>query len=49
MRWELTLHGGDDHGKRIIFEAESVEEAKMRAVEEVKRRNARLYELSRLL
>jgi hypothetical protein len=47
MKWELTIHGGEDHGKRIIFEAETVEDARRRALQEIRERNAMVYELSK--
>ncbi|WP_167729689.1 MULTISPECIES: hypothetical protein [Thermococcus] len=48
MKWALTLHGGENHGETIIFHAETADEARMVAVRELKRKDARVFELEKL-
>ncbi|WP_297436054.1 hypothetical protein [Thermococcus sp.] len=48
MKWELTLHGGTHHGERIVFDAESIETARKKAFEELKSKNAMVFELEKL-
>jgi hypothetical protein len=48
MKWALTLHGGEESGKTIVFEAETADEARRRAVQELKRNDAMVYELEKL-
>ncbi|WP_297458148.1 hypothetical protein [Thermococcus sp.] len=48
MRWALTLHGGDHHGKTVVFEAETADEARRIAVRELRRSDAMVYELEKL-
>ncbi|WP_198362123.1 hypothetical protein [Thermococcus pacificus] len=48
MKWSLTLYGGDHHGKTIVFETETTDEARHFAKQELKRKGARVYELEKL-
>ncbi|AFL95762.1 hypothetical protein CL1_1565 [Thermococcus cleftensis] len=48
MKWALTLHGGDHHGTTIVFEAETADEARRLAVQEMRRKDARVFELEKL-
>jgi len=48
MKWGLTLHGGKHHGEHIVFDAENSDEARRKAVQEMKKRNAMVFELEKL-
>lgn len=48
MKWSLTLHGGAENGKTIVFEAESADEARRIALRELRRKDAVVYELEKL-
>ncbi|WP_167913748.1 hypothetical protein [Thermococcus sp. 21S9] len=48
MKWALTLHGGEESGKTIVFEAETADEARRIAVQELRRKDAVVYELEKL-
>ncbi|WP_456421476.1 hypothetical protein [Thermococcus sp.] len=48
MKWALTLHGGEDSGKTIVFEAETADEARRVALQELRRKDAMVYELEKL-
>jgi|GEM_PF-2548431 len=48
MKWALTLHGGEKHGETIIISADSADEARRMAVREMKRNDARVFELEKL-
>ncbi|WP_167893704.1 hypothetical protein [Thermococcus sp. M36] len=48
MKWALTLHGGEYHGKTIVFEAETADEARRLALQELRRKDARVFELEKL-
>ncbi|WP_167907700.1 hypothetical protein [Thermococcus sp. CX2] len=48
MKWALTLHGGKNSGERIVFHAETADEARMVAVREMKKKDARVFELEKL-
>jgi hypothetical protein len=48
MKWELTLYGGEYHGKTFIVDAETAEDARRIALQEVKRKEALTYELERV-
>jgi len=48
MKWALTLHGGDHHGTTIVFETETADEARRIAKQELRRKDARVYELEKL-
>ncbi|WP_168169246.1 hypothetical protein [Thermococcus sp. 5-4] len=48
MKWALTLHGGENHGETIILHADSADEARRMAIREMKRKDARVFELEKL-
>lgn len=48
MKWALTLYGGENHGETIIFETETADEARRFAVQEMKKADARVFELEKL-
>ncbi|WP_297521227.1 hypothetical protein [Thermococcus sp.] len=48
MKWSLTLYGGENHGQTIIFETETADEARRIAKQELRRKEARVYELEKL-
>ncbi|WP_197463585.1 hypothetical protein [Thermococcus peptonophilus] len=48
MKWELTLYGGEHHGKTLVVEAENVEEARRIALREARRKDALTYELAKI-
>ncbi|SEV82795.1 hypothetical protein [Thermococcus thioreducens] len=48
MKWALTLHGGESHGKTIVFEAETADEARRLALQELRRKEARVFELEKI-
>ncbi|WP_198362264.1 hypothetical protein [Thermococcus profundus] len=48
MKWAVTLHGGEHHGKRITFEAENADAARRIALMELRDKNARVFELEKL-
>ncbi|CAD5244741.1 conserved protein of unknown function [Thermococcus camini] len=48
MKWALTLHGGENHGETIIFETDTADEARRFAVRELKRKDARVFELEKI-
>jgi len=48
VKWELTLHGGKHHGERLVFEAETADEARRFSFRELERKAARVFELEML-
>jgi len=48
MKWALTLHGGEENGKTMVFEAETADEARRVALQELRRKDAMVYELEKL-
>ncbi|WP_297418791.1 hypothetical protein [Thermococcus sp.] len=48
MKWSLTLYGGEKHGQTIVFETETADEARRFAKRELRRKDARIYELEKL-
>ncbi|WP_204247192.1 hypothetical protein [Thermococcus celer] len=48
MKWALTLHGGEHHGETVVFETETADEARMFALQELKRKDAMVFELEKL-
>lgn len=48
MKWAVTLHGGEHHGRRITFEAENADMARRIALRELREKNARVFELERI-
>ncbi len=48
MRWVLTLYGGKPDNKRIVFDADSADKARMMAVKEMKKVDARIFELEKI-
>lgn len=48
MKWELTLYTPKGEKRRVVFESENAEEARMKAAEELKNKKAAVFELSKL-
>jgi hypothetical protein len=48
MKWAVRLHGGENHGKGIVFEAEDADHARRIAIRELKDNNAMVFELEKL-
>jgi len=48
MRWVLTLYGGKPNQKRIVLNADSADKARMMAVKEMKKVDARVFELEKI-
>ncbi|WP_258083936.1 hypothetical protein [Thermococcus thermotolerans] len=48
MKWALTLHGGENHGETMVFEAETADEARRLALQELRRKEARVFELEKI-
>ncbi|WP_297508636.1 hypothetical protein [Thermococcus sp.] len=48
MKWEVTLHGGKHHGEKLMIEAETVDEARRLAVAEMRRKDARVFEMEKV-
>ncbi|WP_199920061.1 hypothetical protein [Thermococcus piezophilus] len=48
MKWALILHGGRNSDERVVFHAETADEARMMAVREMKKKDARVFELEKL-
>ena len=44
MKWELTIYSPDEK-KTLVIEADTADEARMLAIQEVKRNDARTFEL----
>ncbi len=48
MKWTLTLYGGENHGETLVLEAETADEAERLALQELRRKDAKVFELEKI-